>query len=98
MVPFLLHKPGLVLRDGTFSRVSGLACRRQERTAWPRGLPGGRGAAQRAGRLAVDLLRPQLHLLPAKNWMNDPNGRIYFRGHYHMFFQYNPQAAVWGLD
>jgi beta-fructofuranosidase len=28
--------------------------------------------------------------------MNDPNGPIYFNGHYHMFFQYNPQAAVWG--
>ena len=28
--------------------------------------------------------------------MNDPNGPIYIDGHYHMFFQYNPQAAVWG--
>jgi beta-fructofuranosidase len=28
--------------------------------------------------------------------MNDPNGPIYFNGHYHMFFQYNPLAAVWG--
>jgi beta-fructofuranosidase len=47
-------------------------------------------------RLAADPLRPQFHLLPAKNWMNDPNGPIYFRGKYHMFFQYNPLAAVWG--
>jgi beta-fructofuranosidase len=47
-------------------------------------------------RLAADPLRPQYHLLPAKNWMNDPNGPIYWKGHYHMFFQYNPNAAIWG--
>ncbi len=47
-------------------------------------------------RLASDPRRPQFHLLPARNWMNDPNGPIYFNGKYHMFFQYNPLAAVWG--
>jgi beta-fructofuranosidase len=47
-------------------------------------------------RLAADPLRPQFHLLPASNWMNDPNGPIYWKGKYHMFFQYNPNAAVWG--
>jgi beta-fructofuranosidase len=47
-------------------------------------------------RLARDPMRPQFHLVPARNWMNDPNGPIYFKGHYHMFFQYNPLAAVWG--
>jgi beta-fructofuranosidase len=47
-------------------------------------------------RLAADALRPQFHLLPAKNWMNDPNGPIFWKGRYHMFFQYNPGAAVWG--
>ena len=47
-------------------------------------------------RLALDPQRPQFHLLPARNWMNDPNGPIYYRGSYHMFFQYNPLAAVWG--
>jgi beta-fructofuranosidase len=48
------------------------------------------------GKLAADPLRPQYHLLPAHNWMNDPNGPIFYRGRYHMFYQYNPQAAVWG--
>jgi beta-fructofuranosidase len=51
-----------------------------------------------AAKLAADPMRPQFHLLPAKNWMNDPNGPIYIlaRREYHMFFQYNPLAATWG--
>jgi beta-fructofuranosidase len=47
-------------------------------------------------RLATDKLRPQYHLLPAANWMNDPNGPIFYGGRYHMFFQYNPNGAFWG--
>jgi beta-fructofuranosidase len=47
-------------------------------------------------RLAADPLRPRFHLLPAHNWMNDPNGPLFWNGRYHMFFQYNPNAAVWG--
>ncbi len=49
-----------------------------------------------AKRLAADPLRPQFHLLPKYGWMNDPNAPVYWRGKYHMFFQYNPGAAVWG--
>ncbi len=52
--------------------------------------------AGRKARLSQDPRRPQFHLLPARNWMNDPNGPIYFAGKYHMFFQYNPKAAIWG--
>src|SRR5271170_5723373 len=55
-----------------------------------------RGAAFAAANLAHDPNRPQFHLLPAANWMNDPNGPIFWKGKYHMFFQYNPSAAVWG--
>lgn len=47
-------------------------------------------------KLAEDPMRPQFHLLPASNWMNDPNAPIYFNGRYDMFCQYNPHAAVWG--
>lgn len=47
-------------------------------------------------KLSSDPLRPQYHLLPAHNWMNDPNGPTFFQGTYHMFHQYNPDAAVWG--
>ena len=49
-----------------------------------------------ATRLAADRLRPQYHLLPAANWINDPNGPIFYRGRYHMFYQYNPNGAFWG--
>jgi beta-fructofuranosidase len=49
-----------------------------------------------ASALASDPNRPQYHLLPAANWMNDPNGPIYWKGRYHMFYQYNPHDAVWG--
>ncbi|MGA9718191.1 MAG: glycoside hydrolase family 32 protein, partial [Acidobacteriaceae bacterium] len=54
------------------------------------------GTAKPATEIANDPRRPQFHLLPAKNWMNDPNVPIFFNGKYHMFFQYNPRAAVWG--
>jgi beta-fructofuranosidase len=47
-------------------------------------------------KLASDPLRPQYHLIPSHNWMNDPNGPIYFNGRYHMFHQYNPRGATWG--
>jgi fructan beta-fructosidase len=40
--------------------------------------------------------RPQIHFSPEANWMNDPNGLIYFQGIYHLFFQYYPDSTVWG--
>jgi len=46
--------------------------------------------------LAQDPLRPAYHLLPPHNWMNDPNGPIWWKGKYHLFYQLNPHAAVWG--
>jgi beta-fructofuranosidase len=47
-------------------------------------------------KLATDPFRPQFHLLPPKNWMNDPNAPIFWNDSYHMFYQYNPNAPVWG--
>jgi beta-fructofuranosidase len=44
-------------------------------------------------RLATDPQRPQSHLLPPANWMNDPNGPIFWKGQTHMFYQYNPNGA-----
>jgi fructan beta-fructosidase len=40
--------------------------------------------------------RPQVHFSPATNWTNDPNGLLYYRGEYHLFFQYNPFGDQWG--
>lgn len=40
--------------------------------------------------------RPQVHFSPKEKWMNDPNGMVYYKGLYHLFFQHNPNSSVWG--
>lgn len=40
--------------------------------------------------------RPQFHFSPAAQWMNDPNGMVFYEGEYHLFYQYYPGANVWG--
>lgn len=40
--------------------------------------------------------RPGFHFSPAANWTNDPCGLVYAFGNYHLFFQHNPFANVWG--
>lgn len=63
---------------------------------WQVASPAGELAPELRDKLMNDPFRPQFHLLPRANWMNDPCAPRFHRGEYHMFFQYNPHAAIWG--
>lgn len=41
--------------------------------------------------------RLEHHLMPPVGWMNDPNGLCWFKGKYHVFFQYSPFEVEGGL-
>jgi beta-fructofuranosidase len=46
--------------------------------------------------LKGDEHRPLCHFLAPSNWMNDPNGAIFWNNKYHLFYQYNPDGPYWG--
>ena len=42
------------------------------------------------------MIQDTLHLKAPGNWINDPNGFIFYKGQYHLFYQHFPFAPRWG--
>jgi fructan beta-fructosidase len=84
-----LHAQGSRLRRALLAGLTGLIALLISWTAAP-------GLAAPIPAAYDQTYRPQFHYSPAKNWMNDPNGLVFYQGQYHLFYQYNPLGNTWG--
>jgi len=48
-------------------------------------------------RAQADPSHPLFHVISPAQWMNDPNGPIYYKGFYHVFYQLTPYSADSGV-
>lgn len=46
--------------------------------------------AEDRAKVCGDNRRLRFHLMPPTGWLNDPNGLCWYKGLYHVFFQYGP--------
>ena len=83
-VPLDLEHFGASKRDVHFSGI-------EDAQAWKL-----IGFADTPPEVPAERYRPVYHHTPPYGWMNDANGLFYKDGLYHLYYQYNPFACVWG--
>ena len=44
----------------------------------------------------TEVYRQQYHFSQFAHWNNDPNGLVYYKGYYHIYYQHNPYSIYWG--
>ena len=43
-----------------------------------------------------EVYKPKYHITAPIGWINDPNGFTFYKGEYHLFYQYHPYSSEWG--